>query len=190
MMDEHDFQHQIDSEILRLTRFKSRELAGKYGFASYDAEDIQQDLLLDYLKRSPAFDAYRCNKIGFARMLVRNGMSTLIQKHTAECRDYRACQISIDQSRNGQSLNRGETELTPSRFADPNTRTLEKKLTLRIDVERILARLPGPLVSLCVLLMVCDTTSEAASVAGISRATLYRRIHQVRAVFAQAGMDS
>jgi transcriptional regulator of acetoin/glycerol metabolism len=40
------------------------------------------------------------------------------------------------------------------------------------------------------LLMVCETSSEAALKAGISRATLYRRMNTLRAAFLQAGMHN
>jgi RNA polymerase sigma-70 factor (ECF subfamily) len=185
-MVEQDFQHQIDSGIWRLIRIKSRQLAGKYGFATYDVEDIQQDLLLDYLKRSPSFNAHRCSRMGYARMIVRNRISTLVDERRAGCRDYRMCQVSLDQRLDSQSLNSVHSWL-----AEPNTGNIfEGILTLRLDVEGILVRLPGSLAGLCRLLMVCETSSEVASRAGISRATLYREIQKLRAVFAQAGMDS
>jgi RNA polymerase sigma factor (sigma-70 family) len=186
-MDEQNFHHQIGSDILRLIRTKSRQLAGKYGFAIYDGEDVEQELLLDYLKRAPSFKPDLCSRIGFARMIVRNSVSTLIDQRAAACRDYRARRIPVDLHRDGQSLNHGDTP--NSWLADPNTRSVFEKLNLRIDVEQVLMRLPVALATICRLLMVCETSSEAASRAGISRATLYRQIHQVRALFAQAGMD-
>ncbi len=35
--------------------------------------------------------------------------------------------------------------------------------------------------------MVCDSAVEVAAKAGISRATLYRRVHQARNAFIEAG---
>jgi DNA-directed RNA polymerase specialized sigma24 family protein len=190
-MDEQDCQEQIDADILRLTSIKSRQLAGKYGFASYDAEDIQQDLLLDYLRRLPSFNAHRCSRRTFARLVVHNRVSTLIAERKAGCRDYRACRVSVDQPLHAQNPYSGDTGGAHLWVADPNTGSLfETRLTLYLDVEQILTQLPGPLVSLCRLLMVCETSSEAAARSGISRATLYRRIQQVRAEFDRAGLDN
>ena len=177
-MDEQDVDQQINPDILRLTRIKSRQLAGRYGFASYDAEDIQQDLLLDYLKRAHSFNANRCNRKSFARLIICNRVSTLIEEQYAGCRDYRAPLVSIDQF--GDAIH--------PQVSDPTGRLFAERLTLRLDIERTLTRLPSRLVSLCHLLMVCETISAAAAKAGISRATFYRQIHQVRAEFARAGL--
>jgi DNA-directed RNA polymerase specialized sigma24 family protein len=186
-VDAQQFHQQIESDVLRLTRIKSRQLAGKYGFARYDAQDIQQDLLLDYLKRAPCYNAHRCNPRTFAHLVVRNRVSRLIEERSAACRDYR--QVSVDGTRDTQDPNSTEICAVRSRVAGRNT-GFEARLNLRLDVERALTRLPRPLAGLCRLLMICETSSEAAARAGISRATLYRHIRDVRAAFTQAGLDN
>jgi DNA-directed RNA polymerase specialized sigma24 family protein len=126
--------------------------------------------------------------MGFARMIVRHRVSTLIDERAARCRDYHACLFSIDQPRDSQNLNSRDT--VNSCLTDLRTGSvLGEKQTLRLDVERILMRLPAALATICRLLMICETNSEVAAKAGMSRATLYRQIQQVRKAFAQAGMD-
>lgn len=186
-MDEQHFSYQLDPEIIRLTGFKGRQLAGKYGFAEYDAEDIQQDLLLDYLQRSRAFDARRCSRRTFARLVVNNRVATIIAVRGAARRGYRVRQLSLDELTDGENPTSQEVVET---LVDPTSRPLEATLNLRLDVERALARLPTAQLALCRLLMVCDTSAEAAARGGMSRATLYRNIERVRAVFAQAGLHS
>src|SRR5580698_2601982 len=187
-MDERERHQQVNPAILKITRFKSQQLAGRFGFASYDDEDIQQDLLLDYLQRSRFFDCHRCSRRSFARLVIDNRIATLIAAQQAACRDYRACRISLDQPISA-ARNRSDASdvLTGSTASSAECRFDE---SLELDVQRVLDRLPAALVHLCRLLMVCETSSEAAAKAGISRATLYRQIHQAQAVFAQAGMDN
>ena len=108
-VDEQGFQPQIDPDILQLTRIKSRRLAGRYGFARHDVEDIQQELLLDYLQRSSSFDAHRCTRRTFALLVINNRIATLIEAKQAACRDYRACRISLDQPRD--HLGRKQSEV-------------------------------------------------------------------------------
>src|SRR5580704_5589016 len=151
-MDEYDFQYQIDRDILRLIRIKSRQLAGKYGFASFDADDIQQDLVLDYLKRSPSFNAHRCNRRTFTRLVVSNCVATIIAARKASRRDYRVHQLSLNQRldrRDPNSLELGEI------LIDPPSRAFEAGLNIAMDVDRLLARLPTGLADLCRSIMAC-----------------------------------
>ncbi len=69
-----------------------------------------------------------------------------------------------------------------------NTRTLWDYGDLRIDVHRVILRLPEELAEVATLLMTLNGT-EAATRLGISRSTLYRRLMGIRSVFAAAGLD-
>jgi hypothetical protein len=64
----------------------------------------------------------------------------------------------------------------------------EDRLPLSIDVARLVTRLPKELACICGLLMALQSPCEVAAKARISRATLYRRIGQIRAEFAVAGL--
>ncbi len=188
-MDETDQGQQLDPAILRLARFKGRQLAGKYGFARHEDEDIQQELLLDYLQRSRSFDSHRCSHQTFTRLVVNNRRGRLIEAQKARCRDYRLCRISLDQPFDppgGPHSPRLDQILVI--IARPcGWRSLESQLNLRVDVERILIRLPAGLMKVCRLLMAGDSAVDVAAMVGVSRATLYRRLEHVRAAFVKAG---
>jgi RNA polymerase sigma-70 factor (ECF subfamily) len=188
-VDETERPQQVDPRILRLARLKGRELSGKYGFARHDAEDIQQELILDYLQRLKSFDAKRCHRRTFAHLVINNRVRTLIATQKAACRDYRVCQTSLDQTLDRQddphtALDRA---MLSAATGLRDRQSTESKLNLRLDVEGVLLRLPPALVKVCSLVMMCDSAMDVALRAGISRATLYRRLHQVRRVFADAG---
>jgi DNA-directed RNA polymerase specialized sigma24 family protein len=189
-MDETEHQQQVDPAILRLARFKGHQLAGKFGFARHDDEDIQQDLLLDYLRRSRSFESHRCSRRTFGQRVINNRVATLIEAQKAACRDHRVQRISLDQSPDDQTdSNLPRLDQILFRVAKPcSQRSADSQLNLRLDVERILIRLPSALVSICRLVMACDSAMDVAATAGISRATLYRRLGQVRAAFAEAGL--
>jgi hypothetical protein len=186
-VDEREFPQQIDPEIMRLTRFKSRQLAGRYGFLRYDAEDIQHDLLLDYLQRSKSFDSHRCSRRTFAQRIVNNRIATILEARKAACRDYRVRRLSLNERVDADDSPE-VAEILAAVIDLSNGCPFEAMLNLRLDVERALARLPAAQAHLCRLLMVCDTCAEAAARAGMSRATLYRNIGRARAVFAQVGL--
>ena len=185
-MDEQHIGHQIDPALLRLTSFKSRHLAGKYGFARHDVEDIEQDLLLDYLQRSRSFDPHRCNHRTFARLVINNRIATVIEAKQAACRDHRACRISLDQPQDHLGQNPLEVGALPGLARSSRGCRVDASLNLRLDVQRVLSRLPAALAHLCRLLMDCETCAEAAARAGISRATLYRRLARIRSAFVEA----
>ncbi len=188
-MDERDHGQQVDPAILRLARLKGRQLAGKYGFARYDEEDIQQDLLLDYLQRASSFDPHRCNRRTFARRVFDNRVATIIEAQKAACRDYRRRRISLDQSPDRldgpQSPRLDQVLLTVNGAC--GSQSLAARLNRKLDVERTLIRLPVVLLRVCRLLMAGDTAAVVADTAGTSRATVYRRLELVRAAFVKAG---
>ena len=187
-MDEQEVPTQIDPAILKFASFKGRYLAGKYGFGRHDAEDIQHELLLDYLKRLRSLDAHHRRCEPFRRLLISRCIATMIEAQRAARRDYRVHQISLDQP--SQYGVRSSPELIEV-IEDNGSpfRQFEASLNPRLDVERFLRNLPAELRCLCGILMQSESCVEAATIARISRATLYRRIRRIQEVFIQAGLQ-
>jgi DNA-directed RNA polymerase specialized sigma24 family protein len=180
-VDEQHFPSEIDPDVIRRIRFKGQQLADKYGFAKYDAEDIQQDLLLDYLQRSRSYDPCRCGRRTFARLIVNNCIATVVQARKTSRRGHQARGLSLN-----EPLDRHDPrspELAEG-IIDPSTDVLAARLNLALDIDRFLARLPATLASLCSSIMTCNTSGEAAAKVGLSRATFYRRLRRVRNEFA------
>jgi RNA polymerase sigma-70 factor (ECF subfamily) len=179
-VDEHRFE--LDPYIIQFSRFKARQLAGKYGFERLDMEDIEQELLLDFIERSRSFDSCRGSSRTFATRIINHRIANILEARKAGYRDYRVVS-RMDE----RSPVLGTTRPTFSWQAGKSRR--ENTLNLKLDVARTVAGLPEGLRKLCCLLMLSDSAVEVASIAGISRSTLHRRIRRLRSIFNEAGLQ-
>lgn len=189
-MDDDRTKKYVDDSTLRFIQYKARQLAGRYGFGPDEVEDIQQNLTVRCLERMRRFDSRRANPRTFARLVIHREIANIIESQKAHCRDYRLGQIPLNtptfaDAASAQEL--AEVRLEGAGNLEGLPRTLNWDLSVRLDVERVVATLPQDLQRICQLLMVLDRLAEVAKAAGISRATLYRRVCTVRVVFEQAG---
>ena len=185
-MEEHYFESRLDPRTIQYARFKSRQLAGRYGFSRDEAEDIQQELLLDCVTRSRSFDARRCSLRTFAARVVNNRIATLLEARKAKCRDYRVQRVSLSSQFDPSSPEL--VSMLGTLGWEASGSLSEDTMNLRLDVERTMTSLPAALVKLCRLLIACDSAVEAAAMTGMSRATLYRNIGRLRGALAGAGL--
>jgi hypothetical protein len=184
---------QVDPSAYRYARLKSRQLAGKYGFLHADAVDIEHELLLDCLNRSRAHDGTRCSPHTFFRLVIDHRISTLIESQKAACRDYRLSRLSLDAplSTGGGSpyvrsdLKTGDCYPGPRSAASTSPETLWQ---LRTDLDRLLAQMPAKLSCICRLIIDGVGAGDIVARTGVSRATLYRRLGQIRSLFERAGL--
>jgi hypothetical protein len=65
----------------------------------------------------------------------------------------------------------------------------EARWQLEIDIARMVALLPGHLSRICRLLLRGGNVESVVREARISRATLYRRLKQIRPFFEEAGLN-
>lgn len=187
-----EFDYYLSSATVRLIRFKARQIAGRFGFARDEFLDLQQTLLAHCLERSRSFDSGRSSRDRFTRVIVERQVATIISAQKAQRRDYRLCEslrVRRDnpESRPGhRSWDSGKCDypmLGIGHFESP-----EWSLLLKCDVERTMAILPPELREVCRLLMVTDGIASVAVIVGISRAALYRRISEIRAVFVKRNL--
>jgi RNA polymerase sigma factor (sigma-70 family) len=185
-----DFERHLDSDTLRFIRRKARQLAGRYGFQRHEAEDIQQSLILDCLERLARFNPQRGSRANFTRLIVKRSVATLIEARRSSTRGFHVRHVSLD-----SPINRNDSEASEfrdvisqhdcrGRMGRSLNRT-EQRLIVKLDVERAIAALPPHLRQICQLLVVFDRIAQVAAVAGVSRATLHRRMRVIRVVFAQ-----
>jgi len=184
-VDEHGFDDHLDPHAYRYVAFKSHQLAGRYGFSRDDAEDIQQELLLDLLRRSRSYDGRRCARQTFAHRVVENRASDLIAFQTAACRDFRICRLSLDAP---VGSIHGEPFTLADMIADTRPGHTECDWRLRWDVRQAIAALPEEHAAICKLLLLGENALSVAARTRASRATLYRRLRKIRRHFDEAGL--
>ena len=183
----------IDPSILSAIRGKAAHLIGACGFSAADRADLQQELVFDCLSRLGKFDPTKSSHRTFLHRVVGHRVATLVDAKMAACRDYRLCRDSIDDPvrlPTDESIPLGETVSADDYEARSGRSALSscERTVLQIDVARLIAALPAELAAVAVVLKSAGAV-EAGRRLGISRATVYRRISQIREVFAAAGLD-
>lgn len=182
----------LDEFAMRLVRCTARQLVGRAGLTASDREDIEQDLALDLLAHLPQYDPRRASAEAFTTHVVRNAVRTLLRRRCAERRDWRRCRASLDaetSADDGAFLGLCETLLAEA-FLRRTGRSDESepgRRDLRIDVADAVADLPPALRRIAEGLSRGNPT-DVSRAAGVGRDAVYRAIHEIRALFAAAGL--
>ncbi len=186
----------LDEYAIRLIRHKARQLVGRAGFVEADRQDIEQELVVDLLRRLPHFDAARAKRETFITRIVEHQVATLIETQKAGIRDYRRRAGSLDERREDRDEDAGNSasDLPPvldqkeyRREVLAAARRGGDLLALRADLARVLAELPAELRKLVEDLHTA-TASEIARKRCIPRGTLYEAIAKLRNRFDTAGL--
>lgn len=185
--------HGIDEYTVRLITFKAKQLTTHPGFSDADREDLEQELLLDLLRRQPKYDPARAQNNTFVARVVEHRTATLIEERKAGLRDHRLQAFSLNdhiEDEDGVRCERAETFdqddylLRTGRQA----RSSEELRDLGIDVRTVVDGLPNEMRSLCRRLM-HDSVTDVSRDTGVPRSTLYGIIGKVRAAFKDAGLE-
>ena len=182
----------IDEFAVRSIRSKARELVGQYGYTRSDIKDLEQELVLDLLKRLPKYDPKRAQRNTFINRIINHKVATIIESKKAAKRDYR---------RSGGSLSEdyedSEGRITP-RLERVDSRSCRQRMgwsvepsieqmDLKIDLDQVVAGLPPELRELCERLKF-QTVAEIFQETGAPRSTIYDRMKRIRAVFEDRGL--
>ena len=182
----------IDPYAAGLIRFKARQLVGQAGFTASDREDIEQELILDLLRRLPKYDPKRAQRNTFIARVVEHRVATLIEAQKAGIRDYRRCRCSLNdrfEDEDGRSVERAETFDQEDYLlrTGAQSRPSDELSALAIDVTAVLEELPPKLRNLCRRLK-DETVTEISRGTGVPRGTIYESIKKLREIFEDAGL--
>jgi DNA-directed RNA polymerase specialized sigma24 family protein len=179
---------------IRCEAFRAWRSLRWFGF---DPSDVRQELVLHLLGRSAHYDASRSSLPTFASRLCRHRTAQLIEAAASEKRGGGAAPRSLSEpvrlgERRGIAImaELGDT-ISDDQYAMGTTgrsQTTAESLALRLDVDRVLSHLPAKLANVANVLASGMPAVEAAQHLQISRATLYRRIGQLRCAFREAGL--
>ena len=177
----------IDPYAAGLIRFKARQLVGQAGFTASDREDIEQELILDLLRRLPKYDPKRAQRNTFIARVA-----TLIEAQKAGIRDYRRCRCSLNdrfEDKDGRSVERAETFDQEDYLlrTGAQSRPSDELSALSIDVTAVLEGLPPKLRNLCRRLK-DETVTEISRGTCVPRGTIYESIKKLREIFEDAGL--
>lgn len=179
---------EIDAYVVQLIKYKARQLVGQVGFTESDREDLEQEMIIDLLRRLPKYNPDRTRRNTFIARLVDHKIATLIRHRKQQKRDYRREVCSLDEPIEdleggtvslGQTISQDEFDLRMGKHSRPEA----DRSDLRLDVSIVLSELRPDLRRLAELLMTGSIT-EAARELGVPRSTLYGTgITRLRKVF-------
>ena len=69
----------IDEYAVQLIRYKARQLVGRVGFTESDRDDLEQELMLDLLRRLPKYNPDRAQRNTFIARVVEHKIATIIR---------------------------------------------------------------------------------------------------------------
>ncbi len=186
-------QRILDGYAKEVIRHKTWQLIGKYGFTLSDFDDLQQDMMLDLLRRLGQYDPEKAALTTFVARIVDRKISNLIRHQRQEKRDYRRRVSPLDapiEDRDGQQhhleevLSQDAYDSEVGRHVRPEA----ERLDLRLDLTLVLDELPDDLRDLAIRLQ-ARTVAEIARELGVSRSTLYQNgIARLRKIFEDNGL--
>lgn len=179
----------VPARVVRNVRFKAKQLARRRAVPGMDADDLEQDLMLDLLHRRDRYDPNRASFETFAEHIINHRIATLTSP-TGRLRAERAmtsldAPIGYDDDGDAFSL----IDITPARsglYADESDEP-ETQIGLQHDVTRFRAAL-RPYLRRYADILSEETASEAARVVGVHRSTVYVRIAEMRSAAIATGL--
>jgi hypothetical protein len=152
-----------------------------------DLDDLRQDLLADLIRRLPSYDARRGTMGAFAGLVLRNQASRIAMRIRRERRASGGHLLSLDtQAGDGRTLldRLGDTSGLAS-WHGPCA-AVEAVVDARINLKRAVGALHARELLLCAAVTRCPVRILAERGPG-SRATLYRRLRDLRCALAAHG---
>ncbi len=193
-MGRNRYDEGIDPYAVEIIRFKARQLVGQAGFTASDRDDLEQELILDLLRRLPKYDPSRAKRNTFIARLVDHKIATLIEAQKAVRRDYRRRTCSLNErfkDEDGHVAERVETldqeDYLLGAGIEPGQP--EELRALVLDVAAVVETLPPELRELCRRLGQ-ETVTEVSRDTGVSRATLYESVTRLRKIFEDTGLKN
>jgi RNA polymerase sigma-70 factor (ECF subfamily) len=175
------FGPELFSLAKKIIRRRARLLIGLFGFTEHDIPDIQQELFLELYKRQENFDSEKGKGSTFIARVIESKVLDLIKQRQAECRDWRRCRDSLNQTITLPDI--GVIEKIETLESEQNSDPL-----LILDVTLILERLSPDLQKFCQVLKYYDR-NEALEYSPDSRSAFFRKLQALKKIFLQAGFD-
>jgi len=175
--------------IIREADAAARRLRRKLCVPVCEREDLGQDLLVDLLRRLPAFDQSRGSIGAFANIVLRNQSSRIAIRHHQQRRAQGRTMLSLEVPLAGETEPVGATLTEADGLAawHRQDRTAVDDCDDRHALETALAQLPPEDRHLCAALCHRPVATLVAEGFG-SRSALYRRLANLRHALTAHGL--
>jgi DNA-directed RNA polymerase specialized sigma24 family protein len=173
----------VDPRVLKHIRTTARRLTGDKAIPGMDAQDIEQDLVLDLWRRRAAFDPSRATFRTFADRVVAHRVATLTGPTVRLAAERATLSLDLPAANDDGDATLADILSDPDEPAD-----LDEQHGLRLDVRRFVAGLTPALKRCCAILLAPNVT-EAAAAAGLHRSSVYESAQRLRRLAAAAGLQ-
>jgi DNA-directed RNA polymerase specialized sigma24 family protein len=175
--------------IIREANAAAQRLRRKLSLPLCEREDLGQDLLVDLLRRLPAYDPSRGSIGAFANIVLRNQSSRIAMRHHRQSRVQGGSLLSLEVPLAGTREPVGDTLTEDDGLAAWNGQTCCATAVTELHhaLQAALARLPAEDRRFCAALAHRPVTALAAEGFG-SRSALYRRLADLRHVLTAHGL--
>ncbi|TNC06762.1 sigma factor [Paracoccus marcusii] len=175
--------------IIRAADAAAQRLRRKLCLPVCEREDLGQDLLVDLLRRLPAYDPSRGSIGAFANIVLRNQSSRIAMRHHRQRRAQGGSLLSLEVPLAETREPVGDTLTEDDGLAAWHGQTCcaAAVTELHLALQAALARLPAEDRRFCAALAHRPVTALAAEGFG-SRSALYRRLADLRHVLTAHGL--
>ncbi|WEF23120.1 sigma factor [Paracoccus sp. S3-43] len=175
--------------IIREADAAAQRLRRKLTLPVCEREDLGQDLLVDLLRRLPAYDPSRGSIGAFANIVLRNQSSRIAMRHHRQRRAQGGSLLSLEVPLAGAREPVGDTLTEDDGLAAWHGQTCCAGAVTELHhaLQAALARLPAEDRRFCAALAHRPVTALAAEGFG-SRSALYRRLADLRHVLTAHGL--
>jgi len=175
--------------IIREADAEAQRLRRKLTLPVCEREDLGQDLLVDLLRRLPAYDPSRGSIGAFANIVLRNQSSRIAMRHHRQRRAQGGSLLSLEVPLAGAREPVGETLTEDDGLAAWHGQTCCAAAVTELHhaLQAALARLPAEDRRFCAALAHRPVTALATEGFG-SRSALYRRLADLRHVLTAHGL--
>ncbi len=169
----------IDKYVVNQVRYHARKLVRHPSIHSMEIEDIEQELMLDVLSRTQAYDPEKASWRTFVDRILNHKIANLIEDAKALKRGGGVRAMSLDALLENPE---GEDDEHPDPAGDPT-----EAMHLAIDLKQAMQVLPQSLVVLMFQLGE-HNPSELSRMTRVPRATLYGSINTLRGTLREQGV--
>lgn len=175
----------IDPYTVQQVRYHARQMLRHRAMSGMEIEDIEQELMLDYLSRIQSFDPEKACRKTFVDRILRHKCASMIAKATAEKRNRGVGGISLE-----AFLEDGDREDIPESQGLWGAHAQPQKIVeMAIDLAEAIRALPPMAQTYCLLLMQDPSIRTLCRTQNRHPSTIYQSIGRIRQEFAERDLQ-